>query len=436
MEQVRFLMALLGLEPGRTQYVPRYEADCVFTRGAGGVIEFIVPRGGVLARFNKGLGGLHHIALEVDDIRHRSEQLRAEGVELLEREPVDAGRLLINFLPPAYTRGLIVELVQTKADSPPEEPTPMAETATEAPVFESADYPLTTRFIADLLRLSPTLLRGQVAFLIAHRGEAFWREAERLLSLTSKMGGDYATALVDYTVVYLKEQVRFLQTKEYSHRDFETARAEVYDNPDVMDKFYLEGLLISHAFWPIHFDIHSFFKSEFLPRVPDEGVGAEYGFGHGLYLHDILTARPGTTAKGFDISPFSRKYAERLLRTAGIAPDRFRLDFADVREPLTAADREYSWAVFAEIMEHIPDPLFSLKQLHRCMRPGAPIFITTVVNSNAIDHLYLFQEPGEVRSMLEQAGFEVAAEKLFRVADYAGNAKDPSIDLAYVGLAR
>jgi hypothetical protein len=38
--------------------------------------------------------------------------------------------------------------------------------------------------------------------------------------------------------------------------------------------------------------------------------------------------------------------------------------------------------------------------------------------------------------MLADAGFEVAVERLFRVADYAGNARDPSIDLAYVVLGR
>lgn len=312
----------------------------------------------------------------------------------------------------------------------------MAETSTRPVAFESPDHPRATRFIRELLELSPTLLRGQIAFLIERRGEAFWREAERLLELASKWDGSPASSLVEYTVVYLKEQVRFLQTSEYSHQDFETARSQVYDNPEVMEKFYLEGLLLSHAFWPIHFDIHRFFIDEFLSRVPEAGEGAEYGFGHGLYLHDILKARPGATAMGFDISPYSRGFAERLLRAGGIAEDRFRLSFADVRYPLECRDGAYAWAVFAEIMEHIPDPGFSLKELRRCMKPGAPIFITTVVNSNAIDHLYLFRDPDEVRSMVEEAGFDVAAEKHFRVADYAGNAKDPSVDLAYVGLAR
>jgi len=114
-EQVQVLMELLGLQAGHTQYVPQYEADCIFTWGERGVLEFVVPRGGVLTRFNKGAGGLHHIALEVDDLEGRSAELRAKGVELLEEKPIDAGRLWINFLPPAYTRGIIIELVQPKA---------------------------------------------------------------------------------------------------------------------------------------------------------------------------------------------------------------------------------------------------------------------------------------------------------------------------------
>jgi len=116
MAQVCTLMELLGLEAGHTQYVSRYEAECIFTHGAGTVIEFVVPRGGVLTRFNKGMGGLHHIAFEVDDLESRSSELRAKGVVLLEEKPIDAGGLWINFLPPSYTRGIIVELVQPKGD--------------------------------------------------------------------------------------------------------------------------------------------------------------------------------------------------------------------------------------------------------------------------------------------------------------------------------
>jgi catechol 2,3-dioxygenase-like lactoylglutathione lyase family enzyme len=113
-EQVEMLTALLGLERGREEYVAEYEAQCYFTAGAGAAIEFIVPTGGKLRSFNKGFGGLHHIALEVDDLAAASTELAARGVKLLEEHPVDAGTILINFVPPLYTRGIAVELVQSK----------------------------------------------------------------------------------------------------------------------------------------------------------------------------------------------------------------------------------------------------------------------------------------------------------------------------------
>ena len=110
---VDFLIGILGLETGEFVYVPEYEADCIFTSNSSSNIEFVIPReNSRLSKFNKGMGGLHHIALEVDDILEVSGQLSAKGIDLLEERPVRAGRLLINFLPPAETRGFIVEFVQ------------------------------------------------------------------------------------------------------------------------------------------------------------------------------------------------------------------------------------------------------------------------------------------------------------------------------------
>lgn len=114
-EQVHTLIELLGLERGHEEFVPEYEAQCYFAHGTGSssAIEFIVPApGGKLSRFNKGLGGIHHIALEVDDLERAAEELRAHGVKLLEQAPVVAGDIRINFIPPLYTRGFIVELIE------------------------------------------------------------------------------------------------------------------------------------------------------------------------------------------------------------------------------------------------------------------------------------------------------------------------------------
>jgi SAM-dependent methyltransferase len=282
------------------------------------------------------------------------------------------------------------------------------------------------------MRDAKMLFANQISTLTARHGQEFWDRAERLVGYSTALGGQPANALIEYTLAYLKEQARYLKTGEYSHSDFDDVRREVYDNPDVMQRFYLDGLLLTHAFWPIHFDMHHFFATEFLPRVPNSGVGTEFGFGHGLYLLETLTTHPETRARGFDISEFSVSYAGRLLTHGQVDPARFALGFADVRQALPIDDASFSWAVFAEIIEHIPDPAFSLRELRRTLQPGAPVFATTVIHSNALDHIYQFADVEEVRSMLKGSGFELLAERVLKVRDYDPAARDPSVDVAFV----
>lgn len=108
------LMALLGLEEDYRGFVPQWSALCIFTRREhGSPIEFVIPDGGPLAKFNKGAGGLHHIALEVKDLDALARKLAAEEMRLLEDEHVKgAGDFLCNFLSPVYTRGITIEFVQ------------------------------------------------------------------------------------------------------------------------------------------------------------------------------------------------------------------------------------------------------------------------------------------------------------------------------------
>ena len=109
------LMSLLGLEEDYRGFVPQWSALCIFTKaGAGGSpIEFVIPDGGPLERFNKGAGGLHHIALQVPSLDALAKALDGEGMRLLEDTHVKgAGPFLCNFLSPVYTRGITIEFVE------------------------------------------------------------------------------------------------------------------------------------------------------------------------------------------------------------------------------------------------------------------------------------------------------------------------------------
>ena len=119
-QQASSLMTLLGLEEAYRGFVEEYRATCIFTKGNGGsAVEFVVPDGGVLAEFNRGAGGLHHVAVAVQSLEETTRALADRAVQLLERRPVrGAGNFLCNFLPPALTRGVIVEFVEELGSEP------------------------------------------------------------------------------------------------------------------------------------------------------------------------------------------------------------------------------------------------------------------------------------------------------------------------------
>lgn len=57
--------------------------------------------------------GIHHVALEVDDINERLTDMRENGIRLINEEPKDgAGNAQIAFLHPKSTNGVLYELCE------------------------------------------------------------------------------------------------------------------------------------------------------------------------------------------------------------------------------------------------------------------------------------------------------------------------------------
>ncbi len=78
-------------------------------------LELLEPIDGEtgIARFLEKRGeGMHHVCLEVDDIRVSLAELKSQGVELIDEEPREGLTGTIAFLHPAALHGVLVELVE------------------------------------------------------------------------------------------------------------------------------------------------------------------------------------------------------------------------------------------------------------------------------------------------------------------------------------
>ena len=115
-EQADPFMDLFGLEIDYTGHVDAYDADIIFTKynDRESPLELIMPLSGVLTKFNGGKGGLHHIAFEVEDVEAVKREYEEKGMEMLEEKAVvGTSDLIVNFLRPKFSWGVLVEFVQT-----------------------------------------------------------------------------------------------------------------------------------------------------------------------------------------------------------------------------------------------------------------------------------------------------------------------------------
>ena len=75
MEKAEAFLDQFGLEKDYMEYVESYHAYCLFTKYTEkeSPVELIIPTEGVLTEYNKGKGGIHHIAFEVEDVEAAKE---------------------------------------------------------------------------------------------------------------------------------------------------------------------------------------------------------------------------------------------------------------------------------------------------------------------------------------------------------------------------
>ena len=79
------------------------------------LLEALTPDSPVGKFLAKRGPGIHHIALEIDDIAASLKELKNKGARLIDETPrVGAGGCLVAFVHPSSTDGVLLELVQRR----------------------------------------------------------------------------------------------------------------------------------------------------------------------------------------------------------------------------------------------------------------------------------------------------------------------------------
>lgn len=123
LRQARGFYELLGMKPGPEETVEHEQVRTTMIPAGESRIELLEPTApdSVIGRFIERRGeGLHHIALQVDDISDVFAEMKGAGLKLVSEElKIGAGGHVYFFVHPSSAGGVLVEICQNaEADIP------------------------------------------------------------------------------------------------------------------------------------------------------------------------------------------------------------------------------------------------------------------------------------------------------------------------------
>lgn len=199
-------------------------------------------------------------------------------------------------------------------------------------------------------------------------------------------------------------QLNFTRTGSYEFTKFSDVAQRVYFDQSYMQR-YMVGLALTMFFWANHVQIRRFFSATFPKR--SGGRYLEVGPGHGFFLLTAMRLGRSDSYKAVDISAASIALTDAIIRD--VLPESYPLLELAELDFLTDHGLEgpFDTLVMGEVLEHVEQPLEFVRRLRALAAPAAHVFVTTCINTPAIDHIYLFRNEKEVAELVTAGGFEI-----------------------------
>jgi methylmalonyl-CoA/ethylmalonyl-CoA epimerase len=114
-QALKFWKDALGLKVDRVEEVPDQKVQVAFIPLGESEVELLKPTTAesATAKFlaERG-GGMHHLCLEVDDLKAKLSDLKAKDVRLINEEPLVLPGRKMAFVHPKSTGGVLLELYE------------------------------------------------------------------------------------------------------------------------------------------------------------------------------------------------------------------------------------------------------------------------------------------------------------------------------------
>jgi len=221
-------------------------------------------------------------------------------------------------------------------------------------------------------------------------------------------------ALVRLSLDYLELQAETKKTRRYRYSSYAEVQQKVYDNPEVMGEYYLDGLLLSQVFWVNHYMICRFILA--FASTLDPGMrGIDMPCGCGIHSALLLSK---VSVRNHVFCDFSSRAIADSIRfvNAYSSTARAQAIQLDARERLPFNDSMLDYACCGEFLEHLEDPKGLMREFRRVLKRDGRLLITTVAFTAMLDHIYMFQSAEQVRQFIADCGFKIEQELVLAVS--------------------
>ena len=256
------------------------------------------------------------------------------------------------------------------------------------------------------------------------------RSFERLLAFYMNAGHTIESLTRDYSRFFkdvMKERAYFQKHHQYRHHTLAEVADSIYHDPNYMD-MYMIGLSLSIYVWEEAFEIHRWFIQQIRGRTGQRYL--EVGPGHGENFVKAMELSHYESYEALDLSQTSldatRAYAQYAL------PDKDNISYTLGDFLQYSNTRRYDAMIIGEVLEHVERPDAFLKQVCALADKDTFIYISTAINSPAIDHIYQFHNQEEVFQLVRENGL-VVMDYCYVPTIESVDAEDyPSADLGMV----
>jgi len=201
----------------------------------------------------------------------------------------------------------------------------------------------------------------------------------------------------------LREQIYFKKSGSYRYSSYRDVAGLVYHNDEYM-KMYMHGLALTAFLWPNHAMMMSYFRNT-IPR-DKSGNYVEIGPGHGFYFMEAMRLSAYEKYYGIDLSPTSVLMTNALLKSKSFGDfSNFKIEEGDFFKWNT--QQKFDAVVMGEVLEHVESPELFLRKIAEITGAESYIFVTTCINSPAIDHIYLFKDYDQINDIIDVSGLYI-----------------------------